>query len=78
MLFKILSAPLTLPLKGAFKVMETIHDQAVGQFSTPDAIRAELVRLEGLLNAGDISEDEFEEAEDVLLDRLEELEEQGD
>jgi len=63
-----------MPLKGAFKVMETIHDQAVGQFGSVDAIRAELVRLEALLNAGDISEDEFEEAEDILLDRLEALE----
>lgn len=71
MLFKILASPVTLPIKGAFSVMQAIHDQAIEQFSSPDAIKAELVRLEALLDAEDITEEEFEEAEDVLLDRLE-------
>jgi len=71
MLFKLLGTPITAPMRGIAAVVRTIHNVAYEQYSSPDAIRAEIVRLEGLLDSGEITEEEFEDLEDVLLDRLE-------
>lgn len=74
-LLKLLATPITAPMRGLGAVVTTIHDMALEQFASPDAIRNEIIRLEGLLNDGEISEEEFEEMEDILLDRLEQIEE---
>lgn len=68
---KILSAPVTLPIRGARWVAEEVLEEARRQYYDPEAIRAQLAALNEELERGEIGEAEFLEREDVLLERLE-------
>ncbi|MBA2810089.1 gas vesicle protein GvpG [Streptomyces sp. KM273126] len=59
------------PVRGSLRVVRQVLDEAERQYYDPAAVRAELARLEQLLDAGEIDEDEFDRLEDELLDRLE-------
>jgi len=69
-LFKLLAAPITAPLNSALWVAEKIHEAALDAYTDPAEIRRALGRLERQLLAGEISEDAYEEAELLLLQRL--------
>ena len=69
-LFKLLAAPLTAPIHSALWVAEKIHGAALDALHDPAEIRRALAALEKQLLAGDISEEAYEEAELVLLQRL--------
>lgn len=67
---------LTLPLapaRGVAWIAQQLDEQAREQMYGPDSIRRQLAELEAELDAGTISEAEFEEAEELLLDRLDEV-----
>ncbi|QEV21255.1 gas vesicle protein GvpG [Streptomyces alboniger] len=66
---ELLMLPLA-PARGSLWVLRQVVDEAERQYYDPSAIRRELARLEQRLEAGEIDEDEFERAEDELLDRL--------
>ncbi|MFK0157212.1 gas vesicle protein GvpG [Streptomyces sp. NPDC090499] len=59
------------PVRGSAWVIEQVVQEAERIYYDPAAIRAELARLEERLEAGEIDEEEFDQAEDELLDRLE-------
>ncbi|KUN39926.1 gas vesicle protein GvpG [Streptomyces longwoodensis] len=59
------------PVRGSAWVMEQVLREAERIYYDPSAIRAELARLEERLEAGEITEEEFDSQEDELLDRLE-------
>ncbi|WEO93078.1 gas vesicle protein GvpG [Streptomyces sp. FXJ1.172] len=59
------------PVRGSAWVLGQVVHEAERIYYDPAAIRAELARLEELLEAGEIDEEEFDRAEDELLDRLE-------
>ena len=59
--------------KGLFKVFETIHDRAYDELYDPEKIKETLIQLQLKLEMGEISEEEYDEAEEVLLDRLDEV-----
>jgi Gas vesicle protein G len=64
---------LTLPLapaKGLGWVLEQVVEEAENQYYDPRRIRAELVRAEAALEAGELDEEEYEAIEDDLLARL--------
>jgi hypothetical protein len=64
---------LLLPLAPARLAMWTIDrvvDVASQEYNDPTAVRRELAELNRRLDAGSISEDEFDRREDELLDRL--------
>lgn len=65
----ILGAPL-LPLKGVIWVAEQIRQQAEAQYYDPVRIRAQLEEIEEARRSGTLSEEECEELEDELLERL--------
>jgi hypothetical protein len=69
-LFKLLCAPITAPLHSALWVAEKIHEAAFDALHDPAEIRRTLSSLEKQLLAGEISEEAYEEAELVLLQRL--------
>ena len=69
-LSSLLTLPVTGPLKGSLWVGRKIHEAAVQQLNDPGAIRRELRRLEAALVAGEMSEEDYDEAEMVLLTRL--------
>ncbi|MEV5882090.1 gas vesicle protein GvpG [Streptomyces sp. NPDC052020] len=59
------------PVRGSAWAIRQVLREAERIYYDPAAIRAELGRLEEQLEAGAISEEEFDRREDELLDRLE-------
>lgn len=68
----LLTFPASVPVAGTLWVARKIHDAADAELRDPAAIRRTLGELEAELDAGRITEDEFEDAEAVLLERLSE------
>lgn len=64
---------LLAPLKGIHLLAKKIHEQATEEMLDEDRVRQELRELYMLLETGQISEQEFEEGERVLVERLEEI-----
>jgi hypothetical protein len=68
-----LTALVTLPLaplKATMWVAEQVSEQALRELYDEGRIRQELEELERLHEAGQISDEEYESSEEVLLDRL--------
>ncbi|MFI5684276.1 gas vesicle protein GvpG [Streptomyces sp. NPDC051636] len=59
------------PVRGSAWVIGQVLREAERIYYDPATVRAELARLEEQLEAGEITEDEFDRREDELLDRLE-------
>ncbi|MEO0915903.1 MAG: gas vesicle protein GvpG [Pseudomonadota bacterium] len=66
----LMTLPVAGPLKGSLWVAKKIHETAENELNDPSAIRRALARLEEQLLAGEISEDDYDEAEMDLLLRL--------
>ncbi|CAL9378801.1 gas vesicle protein GvpG [Streptomyces cellulosae] len=67
---EVLLLPLA-PARGGAWAIRQVLQEAERIYYDPATIRAELARLEEQLEAGEITEEEFDEQEDALLDRLE-------
>jgi chorismate mutase len=65
----LLGLPL-LPLRGVVWVAEQVRSQAMEQYYDPARIRAQLEEIEEARQAGTMSEEECDELEDELLERL--------
>lgn len=66
---------LLAPLKGVMFIAEKIKEQAEGEFLNEDGIRQELRALYVQVEKGQISEEEFSQREEQLIERLEAIEE---
>jgi len=75
MLFKLLGAPLTLPLAGMKFVLQQVADLADQELYDEDALREQLLLLQVQLEDGDIEPDEFAEREADVLSRMREVKE---
>ncbi len=70
---------LLFPIKGINWVFKQIHDIAEEELEgEADRIRENLTDLYMLLETGQITEEEFEQQEKELLDRLDSLQEEDD
>lgn len=70
---------LLFPVRGINWIFRQIHDIAEEELAgEADRIRESLTELYMLLETGQITEEEFEEQERILLDRLDNLGDQGD
>ena len=58
------------PVRGTVWVAERVLEEAEHQYYNPAVIRQELERVDALRDAGEIDDDEAEEWEDQLLERL--------
>ncbi|MEV4231342.1 gas vesicle protein GvpG [Streptomyces bobili] len=58
------------PVRGTSWVIQQVVREAERIYYDPATVRAELSRLEGRLETGEITEEEFDRMEDELLDRL--------
>jgi hypothetical protein len=70
LLLDILAAPVMLPAKGLLFIFEKIKEQAENELLDEGKIRQQLLELQMLLDLGEITEEEFYQAEEELLDRL--------
>lgn len=59
------------PARGGAWAIRQVLNEAERIYYDPATVRAELARLEEQLEAGEITEEEFDRQEDGLLDRLE-------
>ena len=75
MLFKLLGAPLTLPLAGMKFVFQQVADLADQELNDEGVLHDQLLLLQVQLEEGDIDEDEFAEREADVLARLREIKE---
>jgi hypothetical protein len=67
---------LAAPVKGLAFVFRSVHDAVEDHVDGErDRLRDELNQLYLMLERGEISEDDFDDREDAILDRLDELEE---
>jgi hypothetical protein len=58
------------PARGSGWVIKQVLREAERVYYDPATVQAELARLEERLEAGEITEEEFDRQEDELLDRL--------
>ncbi|MBI4530708.1 MAG: gas vesicle protein GvpG [Candidatus Latescibacteria bacterium] len=65
---------LLAPVKGLHFIAEKVRDAAMEELLDEEGVRRELRELYTLLESGEISEEEFEEGEGELIERLEEIE----
>ncbi len=69
---------LFLPMNGVLWICNEIQDAAEQELhNESDTITAQLQKLYTLLEAGDVSESEFDVLEAELLDRLDAIQERG-
>ena len=65
----LLTLPLA-PVRGTVWIAERILEQAEAELDDEGAIVAQLMEIDAAREAGEISEQEASEAEDILLERL--------
>jgi hypothetical protein len=70
LIFKLLTAPVTGPVKAGWWVLERIIEEAEAELYDEQRIVAELRTITAQVERGEISEDEHAAAEEILLDRL--------
>lgn len=58
------------PLRGTIRIAEFLAEYAEDQLNDERAIRRLLVEAEAALERGELTEQEFEQLEDELLDRI--------
>ena len=68
--YRLLFNILTFPVSGVIWIAEQIAGEVDRQFYDESAIRAELTELEMRCDAGEITDEEYLQAEEALLDRL--------
>ena len=63
---------LLTPLKMFTNIIEQIRDMAENELYGEDKIKEELVNLQMMLETGEITEEQYNKEEDILMKRLEE------
>lgn len=70
MLLRLLALPISAPGSSMLFIARQIHEHAMREYTAPSKIKQELECLEDRLENNEISETEFEIAEDKLIVRL--------
>ncbi len=65
----------TAPLRGLLWVFEEIADRAEKELYDEDAVKAELMEIYRKLEAGSLTEDDFNRREAELVERLQRIDE---
>ncbi len=69
-LFDLVSLPVTGPVKALTWIAGKVNEQVEKELYSADAVRGKLIELELRLDMGEITEEEYMAAEDVLLAQL--------
>ncbi|MEU5806694.1 gas vesicle protein GvpG [Streptomyces sp. NPDC047718] len=72
LLEKLITSPL-LPVRAVLWAAQQVADKAEAEYYDPAPVWARLTELERQLCAGEIDEETFEREEDLLIDRLAEI-----
>jgi len=68
--FDLLTSPVLGPIRGIVWLAEKIQEVAEGELLDEDKVRGELLELEMHLEMGEITEEEYDGQERVLVERL--------
>jgi hypothetical protein len=66
----LITLPVTGPFKGLIWIAEKISEQAEKEIYSEEAVRRKLMELELKYDLGEISEEEYDQAETYLLELL--------
>ena len=66
----VLTAPVVLPAKSLFFIFNQIKEQAENEMLDEGKIQQQLLEIQMLFELGEITAEEFHQAEEELLDRL--------
>ena len=69
-LIDLLTFPVMGPIKGVMWIAEKVDEQVEKELYDEDAVRGKLMELELRYDLEEISEEEYLEAEEVLLERI--------
>jgi hypothetical protein len=70
LIYNILAFPVRGPIQGAIWIAQQVAQEADRELYDEQKIRAELAELEMRCDLGEISEEEYADAEEALLERL--------
>ena len=70
LLLKLLTLPVTGPIDGTIWVAQQMQAAAEREYYDEAAIREDLMELEYSFEAGELTEEEYDEAADALVERL--------
>jgi hypothetical protein len=73
MLFKLLGAPITLPIAGMKFVFQQVADLADQEMNDEGTVREQLLLLQVQLEEGDIDEEQYAEQEAELLAHMRDI-----
>lgn len=76
-LLKILTFPVLGPIYGVNWIAEQIAEQADHELYDESAVRKKLMELEQSYDLGELSEEEYMECEEALLERLRTIDERN-
>ena len=69
-LTKLLLSPILAPIQGLAWIAQKLVEQAESELYNEDAVRNKLAELELRLGMGEISEEEYTEAEEFLMGQI--------
>ncbi|HZN67465.1 MAG TPA: gas vesicle protein GvpG [Tepidisphaeraceae bacterium] len=69
-LFKLLTFPVTGPVIGTHWVLRTLVSEAERRYYDEDAILQEIAALETAHRGGELTDEEFDQREEALFERL--------
>jgi hypothetical protein len=70
LLFDLLTLPVMGPIEGVVWIAGKIVEQADREMFNEEAVRGQLMELELRLDMGEISQEQFDQVEAILLERL--------
>lgn len=68
--FDVLTAPVLGPIRGIHWLGEKLYETAQAELLDEGKVRAELLELQTRYELGEVKEEDYEEGERVLLERL--------
>jgi len=68
--FDLLTSPVLGPIRGVHWLATKVAEAAEGELLDEDRVRNELLELQMRLDEGEISEEEYDEQEKVLVEQL--------
>ncbi len=69
----LLTFPVSGPINGVLWIADKLLEQAENEMYDEGKVRATMMELELKLDLGEISEEDYLEAEEILLERLKEI-----
>lgn len=68
--FDVLTSPILGPIRGINWLAKTVHEQAEHEYFDEDRVRAQMLELQARYDLDEVSEEDYDKQETILLERL--------